>query len=327
MSITKTKILLLVISFLYIPLVWATTKLSSFEPEAEHSALNHLQTLSSDEFAGRKFSSKASIQSQSYLISTLKKLAVEGFENKYSHRFKQAGFFQTKQGANIIGFIPGTHFHDQYILLSAHYDHLGTKRNKVYNGADDNASGTAALLYYAKLLKQNPLKHSVILLFSDGEEINLLGAKAFINDHKNQLGKFKLNINLDMIAGSIRTKKLRFMSKDLDEILSKQDLAKFDSFQRHLKSNNRANLTKGFRSGSNAGSSINRTNWLMASDHGVFSRAGIPFIYFGVGVHKNYHSEHDNYANINHDFYISAINIIFQQLTFLDNIMSDSPND
>ena len=57
----------------------------------------------------------------------------------------------------------------------------------------------------------------------------------------------------------------------------------------------------------------------MASDHGVFSRAGIPFIYFGVGTHKNYHSEFDDYDNINKNFYLSAINIIFQQLTYLDN--------
>jgi hypothetical protein len=59
----------------------------------------------------------------------------------------------------------------------------------------------------------------------------------------------------------------------------------------------------------------------MASDHGVFSKVGIPFIYFGVGTHKNYHSEFDDYVNINQTFYLAALNIIYQQLSYLDNAM------
>ncbi len=62
----------------------------------------------------------------------------------------------------------------------------------------------------------------------------------------------------------------------------------------------------------------------MASDHGIFSKAGIPFIYFGVGTHKNYHRESDDYGNINQPFFVAATEAIFQQLIFLDNAMDDS---
>jgi len=285
------------------------------------SVLDHLKILSSDSFTGRKFASQGGIQSQNYLVSTLEGLAIPSFQHQYRHSFEQSGLFQSKVGTNIIAYVPGTHNIDEYIILTAHYDHLGTKRNKVFNGADDNASGTAALLDYAKRLKRQPLKYSVILLFTDGEEVDLLGAKAFITQQQSLLSQFKLNINLDMIAGSKRTKRLRFIRQDLATILSPLELEGFNQLQIDLKTSSAARLTSGFRNVRGAGSSISRTNWRMASDHGVFSKAGIPFLYFGVGPHKNYHTEFDDFDHINSLLFLSATDIIFQQLSFLDNAM------
>lgn len=311
------------VSFFYASVGWGSVEqLQQIKLSENNSTLlKYLETLSSDEFSGRKFSSQASIQSQSYLISTLKTLAVPPFKNQYQHPFTQSSFFQTKQGTNIIAHIPGTHYSDQFIILSAHYDHLGIKGNRIYNGADDNASGVAALLHYAKLIKQKPLKHSVIVLFSDGEEVNLLGAKAFVTQQKSLLNKIRLNINLDMIAGSKKTKKLRFISKELNKILSIESLEGLNEQQIYFKNNSFAKLTSGFRNTRSSGSSLKRTNWLMASDHGIFSQAGIPFIYYGVGPHKNYHTENDNFEHINSRFFLAATDVIFQQLVFLDNAM------
>ncbi|KGJ88656.1 M20/M25/M40 family metallo-hydrolase [Colwellia psychrerythraea] len=285
------------------------------------SVLEHVKTLSSDYYSGRKLASQGNIDSQDYLVTSLKADSIPAFNNQYRHSFTKSSFFQSKQGTNIIGCIQGTHHKDKYIVLTAHYDHLGTIRNKIYNGADDNASGTAALLLYAKLLKDNPLKHSVILLFTDGEEVDLLGAKAFISQQKKLLNNVKLNINLDMIAGSKNTKKLRFLSKDLPKILSSQQLDELNQLQAYFKKNSLTQLTAGFRRIKSVGSNVNRANWLMASDHGVFSKAGIPFVYFGVGTHKNYHSELDDYDKINKNLYLAAISVIFQQLVYIDNAM------
>jgi hypothetical protein len=329
------RVLITFIILLYTSNAWSITEvLQSFAAEKDSlsgisvnrksmSVLQHLENLSSDQFAGREFASKGGIQSQNYLVSTLEALAIPAFQKQFRHSFDQSGLFQSKQGTNIIAFVPGTHFIEEYIILTAHYDHLGTKRNKVFNGADDNASGTAALLDYGKRLKLQPLKHSVILLFTDGEEVDLLGARAFIDQQKSILDQFKLNINLDMIAGSKRTKRLRFISQDLVDILSTSDLENFNQLQTDLKTSSTAQLTSGFRNTRGAGSSISRTNWRMASDHGVFSKAGIPFLYFGVGPHKNYHTEFDDFNNINRPFFVAATDIIFQQLIFLDNAMAN----
>jgi len=317
------KILLVFISFIYLSDASGKVQVLPVmqEDKVTLTVLEHLATLSSDEFEGRKLSSPGSLISQTYLVSSLKKLDVSAFDNHYRHTFTRSGLSQTKLGTNIIGFIEGTHHIDKYIVLSAHYDHLGTKGRKVYNGADDNASGTAALLHYAQLLKTQPLKHSVVLLFTDGEEINLLGAKAFVSQQKKRLTNIKLNINLDMIAGNKRTKKLRYISKNLSQILSSASLQYLTELQNYYKTDSDIHLTHGFRGTNKVGSRVKRTNWLMASDHGVFSRAGIPFIYFGVGTHKNYHTEFDNYENINQTFYLAAIDAIFKQLIYVDKAM------
>lgn len=279
--------------------------------------LEYLDVLSSDLFSGRKFASEGNIKSQNYIVATLKSLAIPAFNHQYRHTFNQEGIFQSKQGTNIIAQIPGTQPNKGIILLSAHYDHLGRKGNQVFNGADDNASGVAALLYYAQRLTKKPLRHSVILLFTDGEEVGLLGAKAFVSQQKDLLKSIKLNINIDMIAGSKTTKKLRFISNNLEEILIETHLLQFKNYQYSLKNNASVQLTKGFK---NIRDSRYRrkTNWFMASDHGVFNKAGIPFIYFGVGTHKHYHSESDNFSNINTNFYLAASDSIFDQLTYLD---------
>jgi Zn-dependent M28 family amino/carboxypeptidase len=290
----------------------------------EVNVLRHLKTLSSDLFSGRKFASQGSLQTQSYLISTLEELDVPAFKNRYRHPFEKSGLFNTQQGTNIIAYVPGTLHEEEYIILSAHFDHLGSKAGKVFNGADDNASGTAALLHYAKRLKLHPLRYSVILLFTDGEEVGLLGAKAFVAQQHTLLKQFKLNINVDMIAGSKRTKKLRFISRDLDQILSDKSIESFNEMQAQLKGNATVRLTSGFKHLRGTRSKMRKTNWRMASDHGIFSKVGIPFVYFGVGPHKNYHSEQDDFGNVNQRFFLSATAVIFQQIIHLDTAMSAS---
>ena len=280
----------------------------------EEQLLSYIKTLSSDNFSGRKFATPGNQQAQEFIVSTLQQLAVPAFEDKYQHSFNHERLFDNKQGANVIGFIEGTSQKDQYIVLSAHFDHLGKKGSKVFNGADDNASGTAALLAYASMLIKKPLKHSVVLLFTDGEEVNLLGAKAFIKQQKKRVKKIRLNVNLDMIAGNYKTKELNYINHDFDLILTSSLQKDFHQFQK----SQALKIKKGFKRGSNNRSMLAKTNWRMASDHAVFYQADIPFIYFGVGTHKNYHSTKDNYDNINSEFFIAATKSIYQQLLFLD---------
>jgi len=278
---------------------------------------NHLQILSADNMAGRKFASAESTKAQNHIISSLISSNIHPFQDKYRHPFEHSSFFYQKKGNNIIGFVKGTSFPNQYIILSAHYDHLGRKGSRVFNGTDDNASGTAAVLVFGQVIAKTPLKHSVIFLFTDGEEVNLLGAKAFIDQQKHLLPKIMLNINIDMIAGSKNTNKLHYIDNRLDSILPQSEIEHLAI----LSNNSEIKIKRGFKRPQYRAN--NTAIWINASDHAVFNRKQIPFIYFGVGEHKNYHTTHDDIDNINLPFFIQASQTIFQYLLFFDkNIQS-----
>ena len=109
---------------------------------------------------------------------------------------------------NVIGVIPGSddQLKDEYVLLSAHYDHVGTGKNgggaftpadSIFNGARDNAMGTVALLSAAKALAQNPPKRPVVILAVTGEEIGLLGSSYYSNNPIIDLKKTIFNLNTD----------------------------------------------------------------------------------------------------------------------------------
>ena len=274
---------------------------------------NHIKELSSDNMAGRKFSSAGSLLAQNYIINALKTSKVLPFQGNYQHTFIQNNLFNSKEGSNIIGFVKGTLFPDSFIVISAHYDHLGQKGSKIYNGADDNASGTAAVLTFAQYIAQTPFNHSIIFLFTDGEEVNLLGAKAFIKQNKSILPKVRINVNIDMIAGSKQTKKLHYIDNNLEKAFTKSNIQLFHNISAH----NKFKAKRGFKR--NIHSANTKTNWFNVSDHAVFNKIDIPFVYFGVGEHKNYHTDKDNYNNINHSFYVEACQSILHYLQFLDS--------
>ena len=186
--------------------------------------LKHLHYLSSDLLQGRRIGTKGGKLAQEYIVKQLKQHQIKPLGDSYFAPFLIKGLFSATQGSNIVGVIEGTEFPDSFIVLSAHFDHIGARGSKIYNGADDNASGTSALLHYAKRIQQSPLRHSVIVLFTDGEELNLNGAKAFIKQNPLLLAKIVLNINIDMIAGSAATKQLRYLSRGLDKVLNTEKI-------------------------------------------------------------------------------------------------------
>ncbi|MCJ8321958.1 MAG: hypothetical protein MJK12_20160, partial [Colwellia sp.] len=94
--------------------------------------LKHLKTISSDEFMGRKIGSLGNKRSRDYLESQLKKYKVDPFENSYHHKFINQYFSKKVIGQNVIGIVRGVDFPNEYIVLSAHFDHLGTKGDVIY---------------------------------------------------------------------------------------------------------------------------------------------------------------------------------------------------
>ncbi|SHG87569.1 M20/M25/M40 family metallo-hydrolase [Winogradskyella jejuensis] len=260
--------------------------------------LNHIKTLSSDAFEGRKTGTVGAEKARVYIIEQFKAQEVKTF-GKFEHQFTFKNRDKEIEAVNVLGVVKGTVFPDKYIVVSAHYDHLGSRNGEIYNGADDDASGVAALFAFAEMLKKNPPKHSVILAAFDAEEMGLQGAKYFVEKMKDS--KIIANINMDMISRS---------PKNELYVVGSRYTEKLKSLIEDFKNPTQAKLLVG-HDGTDG-----KMDWTYSSDHGPFHKANIPFLYFGNEDHAAYHKPTDDFEDITPEFYKNAVTII--QAVFRD---------
>ena len=280
----------------------------------KQQVLEDIRVLASDEMAGRKPGTQGHDKAKTYLLSRYAQIGVKPINDTYiqSFSFERAG--NQVVGNNVIGMLQGKQFSQSYIVFTAHYDHLGQQGSRIYNGADDNASGVSALLALADHFKQNPAHHSLIFIATDGEEDGLHGAKAFLDDLPIKQDTIMMNINLDMISYGGRRKTL-FVAGSRSQPILKQ-LVKESISQVRTK---RFRLKTGHdRKSVGLYNQSSRINWQQASDHGPFIKKGIPYLYFGVDVHKHYHRRSDDFSNLNQGFFIDAVAAIFHIVDQVD---------
>ncbi|MBC3934775.1 M20/M25/M40 family metallo-hydrolase [Undibacterium rugosum] len=276
-------------------------------PSVQTQLMQDLYTLAAPEMAGRATDTAGSRQAAAWIIRRLEQLRLRpcGADFIQDFRFTLRG--QDKQGRNILACHAGSapdHASRPMLLLSAHYDHLGVHNGKVHPGADDNASGVAALLAIAAGLQTQPLQHDVVLAFFDAEELGLQGAKALVARPVLDLQRVALNINLDMVgrgdrgelyaSGSYHTPALRELMLSLP---ASPDLRLKLGHDRPEQG---------------------QDDWTTQSDHYPLFRAGIPFLYFGVEDHADYHQPGDTPDKIQPAFYQAAVNLIAQALRAAD---------
>ena len=269
----------------------------------EVSLLRNIKTLSSDSFEGRRTGTRGAVKAKKYIINEFNALNVKPLGRNFEQPFSFLSKGKSYQGVNVLGLVKGSCCTDSYIVISAHYDHEGIKRGKIYNGADDDASGVSALFGIAEYFKNHPPKHSVILAAFDGEELGLKGSKYFVDNSIVPRKQIMLNLNLDMISRSDKNELFAVgtrYSKTLEQIILKGGYS------------NKIKLLTG-HDGSNW-----KDDWTDASDHESFHKKGIPFIYFGVEDHKDYHQPTDDFENIQPEFYIEAVNIIISVFNKVD---------
>ncbi len=189
----------------------------------------------------------------------------------------------TRTAHNVVGFIDN--HATNTVILGAHLDHLGYNQDKhgldlnnfIHNGADDNASGTAALIEIAKsLLKKAPKSNNYLIIHFSGEELGLLGSKYWL-DHPTFKGNFNYMINLDMVGRYDTARKITIggfgTSSKWSEILTKTPtslIAHYDS----------------------AGTG--------PSDHASFYRKDMPVLFMFTGSHSDYHKATDDWDKINY---------------------------
>lgn len=265
--------------------------------------LKNIKTLSSDTFEGRRTGTNGALKTQKYIVNQFDSLQVLPLIKNYEQPFTFVDKRKTYFATNILGYIKGTEATEKYIVISAHYDHEGIKKGHIYNGADDNASGVSALFSFAEYFKNHPPKHSVILAAFDGEELGLQGSEFFINHPIISLKDMVVNLNMDMISRS-DTNELFAVGTPFSQTL--QQIIINTKAPQNLK------LVIG-HDGIN-----NEEDWTYASDQGSFHEKDIPFLYFGVEDHKDYHEPTDDYENIDSEFYIKAVETIISVFEKID---------
>lgn len=285
----------------------------SFAQEIDRNKLlRHLEYLSSDALEGRKPLSKGSTMAQNYLLKELSSLPLVAplypdfiqpfsFEDRRSKKM-------VLDARNIVVFIPGS-TSKKVIVVTAHYDHVGIGRpdssgDSIFNGADDNASGTAALLELAAYFSKNRPQHGMLFAALDAEEMGLQGAKALVNDFPYPLEQIVLNVNLDMLA--------RSEAKEV-YVSGTYYYPEFKSILEKIPTGTGSNLRFGHDI-----PGTGSEDWTRSSDHGAFFEKKVPHLYFGVEDHEDYHKPSDSFDKIHPEFYVSTVELILKSLLALD---------
>ncbi len=191
------------------------------------------------------------------------------------------------------------------IVIGAHYDHLGFNEDKnaldtghvIHNGADDNASGTAALLEIARLLQQkSPVHNNYLFLHFSGEELGLLGSKYWI-ENPTMTGSINYMINMDMVG--------RY---DTSHKLTVGGYGTSSKWSNIWKAINTPLAVKFDSTGSGP------------SDHASFYRAGIPVQFFFTGSHPDYHKASDDADKINYEATAQIVTLAYQIMGITDSL-------
>lgn len=274
-------------------------------------AMLDIRKLASEEMAGRATDSKGSALARDYIVSRLQQIGLTPCKDDFVHEFefqpRQGG---TRKGKNILACRTGSmsaHATAPMMAITAHYDHLGERGGKIYYGADDNASGVAAVLAIAEAMQKVPPQHDVMYILFDAEELGLSGSRAFAAKPVVDLGRIGINMNFDMIArgdkgelyasGAFHTPVLKDLLLGLD-------------------GNQGVKLKFGHDRPEQG-----QDDWTRQSDHSPFFLAGVPHIYFGVEDHADYHQPGDTVDKINPKFYLGAVDLLIKASYVLDQAM------
>ncbi|MEX0823041.1 MAG: M28 family peptidase [Balneolaceae bacterium] len=282
--------------------------LQSFDRE---QLLEDISWLSADRLEGRRTGTAGNRMAQDYIEARFDALGLgqsgDSFRHSFDHTNRQ-NENQVTEAVNLIGIIEGSENPGRYIAVTAHYDHLGVQNGEIYNGADDNASGTGGLLAAARYFSLNKPENSMIFIAFDAEEQGLAGARHFVSDPAVPLDQIELVLNMDMISNNfenelyaVGTSHYPFLKPMIESVTTDSEI----------------NVLFGYDTPDAP------QDWTTASDHGPFHQAGIPFIYFGVVDHPHYHQPSDTYENTNPEFYVNTVETIISVLVAMDSRLNE----
>jgi len=253
--------------------------------------------LASDLLEGREVGKKGEEQAAAYIASRFAAIGLlpkgdaggwfQHFEFSFNANPHGTGTLESRKGKNVVGYID--HKAPTTVIIGAHYDHLGfggagnsrnTGEPAIHNGADDNASGVAALLFVAEELKRSKIKkNNYLFLAFSAEELGLIGSKKFIEAKSIDLKKVNYMINMDMV-GRLNEEKVLAVNGSGTSPIWPTALTKVNSSMLKIKTSE---------------------SGLGPSDHASFYVQDIPVLHFFTGQHADYHKPSDDSERINYE--------------------------
>ena len=272
----------------------------------------NLYVYASDYFQGRETGTLGQRRAVDFLQNFYSSQGIE--EAKGTDNYTQPMKLNIKgvevETENVAAIIKGSKFPEEYIVISSHLDHIGIKNGEINNGADDDGSGTVALLEIAEAFKmaadvgQGP-KRSLIFLHVTGEEKGLLGSSYYANNPLYPLAQTMTNLNVDMIG---RTDPKR-EDKDPNYIY----LIGADRLSQDLHDISEATNTKytQFKLDYTFNEEKDPNRFYYRSDHYNFAKNNIPVIFYFSGTHEDYHKPGDTPDKIMYDLLAKRTQLIF----------------
>jgi Zn-dependent M28 family amino/carboxypeptidase len=265
--------------------------------------LGDLRVLSADDMEGRRIGTPGGAKARAFLVE---RLAAAGLAPVGGGSLVMPFTAPTgTPGANVAGLVRGTRLPARYLVVSAHYDHIGVQRGVVYNGADDNASGAAALVAITKYFVAHRPAHSLLIAAFDGEEEGLLGSRAFVRAPPVPPDAIVIDLNIDMIGRDSRN--------TLYVVGTRAQPALVPVIARVAR---RAPVT--LLMGHDNPADRREDEWTDESDQFAFLTAGIPALYFGVEDEAEHHQSTDDFATITRGFYVRAVETVIDVIREFD---------
>jgi len=273
----------------------------------------HLYTFASDEFEGREAGEPGQKKAAEYLKAYYKKLNIPSplGGDDYFQEVPSSAFRGTvKPSENVVAFIEGSEKPDEILIISSHYDHVGMdKDGNVYNGADDDGSGTVAVLEIAEAFMKAKAdgyapKRSILFLNNTGEEKGLIGSKFYTDHPIFPLSETVADLNIDMIG---RTDVGHEGNENYVYLIGSDKL----STELHNLSEEVNNKYLNLELDYTFNDENDPNRFYYRSDHYNFAKNNIPIIFYFNGVHADYHKMTDTPDKIQYDLLAKRAKLVF----------------
>ena len=211
--------------------------------------------------------------------------------------------------SNVMGFIEGSDLKDEIVVITAHYDHIGRNETDVFNGADDDGSGTVAALELAEAFAKakaegNGPRRSVLVMTVSGEEKGLLGSSYYVDHPIYPLENTVVDLNIDMIG---RLDKKHADNPDYVYLIGSDKL----STELHAISEQMNSTYSGLDLDYTYNDPKDPNRFYYRSDHYNFAKNNIPIIFYFNGTHEDYHQATDTVEKINFDKMEKITRLVF----------------